>query len=130
MCLASQLYEDDNSYNVPLAFLAPEDLDICKLQDVLQQIIEKQHVLRTTFVETEKGFKQKILDDLYIRLHIDAEISKNEILSEIKSFVRPYCFEEGELLWRWKLLRIKEDKRVLVIFDLLFMHTPIIPGKA
>lgn len=80
MCLASQLYEDDNSYNVPLAFLAPEDLDICKLQDVLQQIIEKQHVLRTTFVETEKGFKQKILDDLYIRLHIDAEISKRNIV--------------------------------------------------
>ncbi len=127
MCLASQLYEDDNSYNVPLAFLAPEDLDICKLQDVLQQIIEKQHVLRTTFVETEKGFKQKILDDLYIRLHIDAEISKNEILSEIKSFVRPYCFEEGELLWRWKLLRIKEDKRVLVIFD---FHHSIFDGTS
>lgn len=41
--------------------------------------------------------------------------------------MRPYCFEEGELLWRWKLLRIKEDKRVLVIFD---FHHSIFDGTS
>ena len=124
--LASQLRDADTGYNVPLAFCAPADLDLDMLQETLQKLVEAQDMLRAHFIEVNHEIRQVIAKPYEIDLGQVCAVRESEIPDQLRAFIRPYDLK-ADRLWRWKICRMQEDNRYLILFD---FHHSIFDGTS
>lgn len=73
------------AYNVPLACMITGDLDIERLHAAFKQLIQRHDVLRTSFVKTDDGVRQKVHQS------VDFQIGRDDA-------VRPFALETPPLL--------------------------------
>ena len=115
-----QLEPDNSSYNVPCALKLEGKLDIRVLEQTLNEIVKRHEILRTIFVADDD--KQPIQ---VVRAFQEFELPLIEVRSRGK---RPFArtediinetiktpFDLGKSLLRIKLIRLGEDRHILII---------------
>ncbi|HLG62385.1 MAG TPA: amino acid adenylation domain-containing protein, partial [Ktedonosporobacter sp.] len=119
-----QLQPDSPSYNVPLAIRFTGTLDIVALHRSLLQIMQRQEILRTTFITNEGRPRQVIASQPAIRLPVVdlsglAEQEQEQLLALLacQEAQQPFDLAQGPLL-RATLLRLAHETQVC----LLTMH--------
>ncbi|WP_412055576.1 surfactin non-ribosomal peptide synthetase SrfAB, partial [Bacillus inaquosorum] len=122
MYVLNQLDRQTISYNMPSALLMEGELDISRLRDSLNQLVNRHESLRTSFIEANGEPVQRIIEEAVIDLHV-FEAEEDEAEQKIKEFIRPFDLNNAPLI-RAALLRIEAKKHLL----LLDMHHIIADG--
>ncbi|MBL6449608.1 amino acid adenylation domain-containing protein [Fulvivirga sp. 29W222] len=105
----------DVAYNLPIAWTISEHVQIDKMVEVFNQIIERHEAFRTSFVFDDKKFWQVINAPWEIEIEtIEVKGGESEILQAAKTFVRPFQLESGKLL---RVGIIQSDTSRVVIAD-------------
>lgn len=117
----NKIEKSSTSYNLPQAFLLSEDMDIVKLENAFNKLIERQESLRTTFAINDGEIIQKIHP--FYKLKIDEiETTNHKLNSILKASIKEFDIEKLPL-FRVHVFKT-EDKRIL-FFD---MHHIIVDG--
>ncbi|WP_439846177.1 surfactin non-ribosomal peptide synthetase SrfAB [Bacillus spizizenii] len=122
MYVLNQLDRQTISYNMPSVLLMEGELDISRLRDSLNQLVNRHESLRTSFMEANGEPVQRIIEKAAIDLHV-FEAKEDEAEQKIKDFIRPFDLNGAPLI-RAALLRIEAKKHLL----LLDMHHIIADG--
>jgi len=127
MYLVNKLEENSTAYNIPLIYKIEDVLNNALLKESLLKIANAQVSLRSYFIETEKGIRQKILDVEEFDIEIEERILPiEEIQTALTAFVRP--FEIGKApLWRVGVYRESERNVTYLLFD---FHHIIFDGRS
>jgi len=112
MYLASQMGEDNTSYNLPMAWRIEGNIDIDRLKSAFAKIHERHEILRTEFKLLNGEGVQKILPQVEpnFRYYRD-EITAQETL--LKSFVRVFDLSKAPLV-RMELIERKDHYLLLI----------------
>ena len=86
--------EDNTVYNMPGGILVDEILDYDKVKKVVEKIIERHTILRTSFVLENDTVMQKIHDDIHIDIPVFYN-KENEIKKIEEKFKRPFSLEKA-----------------------------------
>lgn len=108
----SSLDPAGTAYNMPGAFLLPEDVDLDRLKEAVNRIIEEDAVFRTVFLHSPEGIRAYVKD----RASLDIEYLEGGTLEETaRQFVRPFDFSQAPLFRAgfW----IGEDGRKVLFLD-------------
>lgn len=100
------------AYNMPGAFLLPEDTDLVRLEEALRAVIADDAVFRTAFLQGPDGIRAQISREVVFAL----ETCDGDSLEEAaKNFVRPFDLKKAPLLRAgiWK----RQDARVILLLD-------------
>ncbi len=117
-----QLDEQSTAYNMPTAIILEGDLDLLKIEQAINGLIERHEALRTSFELVNNEPVQKIHKK--INIHINYSEAKEENLKELaEQFRKPFDLSKAPLL-RVNLLKF-EAKKYLLLFD---MHHIISDG--
>ncbi|WP_434156468.1 surfactin non-ribosomal peptide synthetase SrfAB [Bacillus subtilis] len=122
MYVLNQLDRQTISYNMPSVLLMEGELDISRLRDSLNQLVNRHESLRTSFMEANGEPVQRIIEKAEVDLHV-FEAKEDEADQKIKEFIRPFDLNDAPLI-RAALLRIEAKKHLL----LLDMHHIIADG--
>lgn len=114
-------------YNMPAATVMHGKLDMQKMNQALQQLVERHELLRTSFCDYNGELVQKIEKEVevsveYKELPNSGEKEKQRAFTE---FVRPFSMERAPLL-RVRVVKCSEDEH-LIFFD---MHHIISDGMS
>lgn len=115
-----QLDETKISYNMPTAFLLSESLDSSRLEHAVEQMIQEDSVLRTTFHIENGRVTAKISSETEFHMQY---MECGTIKEAMENFVQPFNLEGGPLI-RVAVLKLPEDKTGV----LLDMHHIISDG--
>ena len=95
--LITQVDQTGLSYNMPVALRVTGKLDVEKIENVFQELIDRHEVLRTTFKMEEGELVQEIVEE--IRGIVDyEEVDEAAIRASFEAFVRPFDFEKAPLM--------------------------------
>lgn len=111
------------TYHTPAVWLIEGDLDIARLQQSLQRLIDRHEAFRTSFHFIQGKLMQRILDDVDWNIEKFQAIDENEAKKQVSKFIRPFDLREMPL-FRVGLIRISAYKHVLI----LDMHHLICDG--
>ena len=106
--------EDNTVYNMPGGILVDEILDYDKVKKVVEKIIERHTILRTSFVLENDTVMQKIHDDIHIDIPVFYN-KENEIKEIEEKFKRPFSLEKAPLI-RVEIHYI-DNKKTLVLME-------------
>lgn len=113
-----QLNKGSSAYNIAAAIKLSGELDSDILDQTFQRIIQRHESLRTLFVDTEEGAKQKVLSQLDWSLKTeDASNINND--AELQRMIdneadQGFDIENGPL-FRAKLLKLSDSEHILTI---------------
>ncbi|MEO1515850.1 MAG: amino acid adenylation domain-containing protein [Bacteroidota bacterium] len=108
-----ELDKNSTAYNLPIAWEIVGDLDIEKLNAILQNIIRRHESLRTIFRFDGKRHVQIIRDEVDFQIEqIDA--SDKEAQQAITDFIRPFDLGEAPLL-RCAIIHAAAGRRYLAL---------------
>lgn len=100
-------------YNMPCIIKLPNNIDIKRLENALNTLIEKHDSLRTYFVKDTTGIYQKILPSVKINL-TPIYIGNQSIRSYEKTFVKEFDLSKAPLM-RCELIINKNNTHYLLI---------------
>ncbi|WP_353618115.1 condensation domain-containing protein, partial [Pseudomonas sp. ISL-88] len=123
MYVLNQLDRHTISYNMPSVLLMEGEINIARLREALNQLINRHESLRTSFTEKAGQPMQQIADQAEIELHMLEAAAEEDAHQQIKAFIKPFDLSEAPLI-RAALIRINEKKHLL----LLDMHHIIADG--
>ena len=127
MVLVNKIEGNTTAYNITLRYRTGDDFDAVRLKKALSAIAESQEALRTCFVETKDGIRQKILELSEFDLDIEEkEIPSEEIPSAPAGFCRPFDLHKAPL-WRSAVYREKDGGVTYLLFD---FHHSIFDGQS
>jgi 3-oxoacyl-(acyl-carrier-protein) synthase/acyl carrier protein len=110
--LIDQVNENTTAYNLPTALLLEGALDIDKLENVFQSLINRHESMRTSFHEEKAQPVQVIHNEVLFSIQ---KITAKEDLDDIfKEFLQPFDLTQAPLL-RVGLVTIKPDKYLLLL---------------
>ncbi|MBA2582533.1 MAG: non-ribosomal peptide synthase/polyketide synthase [Bacteroidetes bacterium] len=117
-------FEDNKgtAYNIPFALRVKGIIDKTKLEQVLNQLIQRHEILRTTFELRDGEPVQLVQENLLLKPEY-LNASEKEIEQTIYAFVRPFNLSEAQLV-RVSLVNIGDEDNLL-LFD---MHHIISDG--
>ncbi|MCK4261229.1 MAG: amino acid adenylation domain-containing protein, partial [Halanaerobiales bacterium] len=117
-----QLDEQSTAYNMPAAIILEGELDLQKLEQAINELIERHEALRTSFELVNSEPVQKIHKK--IDININYRETKEENLKDLaEQFIKPFDLSKAPLL-RVTLIKF-EAKKYLLLFD---MHHIISDG--
>lgn len=122
------LYETDKknaSYNIPLLYKIEGTLDVKKLNQAVNEIIERHEILRTHFLHYKDNFIQEVEDNFHLEIDC-CEYKDCDILSEMERFITPFDLKALPLL-RMKIVRIENTSEQYLLFDI---HHIICDGES
>jgi len=97
--ILDQLSEQDLGYNMSNTFSFDASLDVMAVQQAFNQLIERHHVLRTTFALEGNAPVQTILPELVLNISVVEITHDSEIQVQIANFTRqPFNLAQGPLL--------------------------------
>lgn len=121
---ASRLDTNSILYNIAGGIIINKLLDVNKLQNCLNSLINRHDALRTHFTIHDNNVVQII--DNKINFKLDLEVANTDNLNEIyNNFVQPFDLSRGPL-FRAKLVTLKDNKMLLLID----MHHTISDGTS
>ncbi|WP_339251672.1 amino acid adenylation domain-containing protein [Sporosarcina sp. FSL W8-0480] len=113
--LLNQMNESEIGYNMPICLSYTGKVDVEKVQNVLDRLVQRHESLRTSFHFEEEVAVQKIAAEAAIEVDIeerDANLPSEVYLEE---FVRPFDLSKAPLL-RVKIIKTEDDQGYL-LFD-------------
>lgn len=118
MFTQSMLEPDSTAYNLPSATLIEGDLDVAKVQAVMEKLVQCHEALRTTFEIRGDQVVQVVhpsvpIDFAYAEQHLSDEQAMS---SYIQTLIRPFALHQAPLM-RVKLIKTGERKHLL-FFDI------------
>ena len=127
MVLVNRIEGPNTAYNITLIYKTGDAFDALRLKEALRAIAKSQEALRTCFVETENGIRQKILEMSEFDFKIDEKhVSFGKMPSALNGFCRPFDLTKAPL-WRSGVYRQKEDGVTYLLFD---FHHSIFDGRS
>ncbi|GGA37501.1 surfactin synthase subunit 1 [Kroppenstedtia guangzhouensis] len=120
--LLQQFSGADTGYNIPSAMVIRFAVDADRLETALQQLAARHEALRTTFHLIDGEPKQRIENQVEIRLQrmdisdFTGDTEQERIQAAVADFVRPFVLDQGPLA-RFALMRMGEE-RYLFLADL------------
>ncbi len=124
-----QIELKNTSYNMPAVFEIEGELDIQRLKQAINRLIEKHEALRTSFELYEDSLMQKIHKQAGLNIELlDSTLSVEQMT---KQFVRAFNLNESPLL-RVGLAKVNSDSQINTLkYILLFdMHHIISDGTS
>lgn len=118
----SQLYNRSPSYNIPLSVhLKSPAFDPVRFEKAINQLVELNENLRTTFHETEQGLVQKIHPSNQLKIEIE-DLSAKEFDGKREELIEELAAEHGNRLFDLsqlplfivKILRLSSDEHILL----------------
>jgi hypothetical protein len=110
------LREFDDSgtgYNETHVDIFEGPLDIDKLEQAFQTIIDRHEVYRTAIIMTENGPVQQVKEK--VDFHVERmESTEEELTGVIRNFSKPYDFSNPPLL-RIGIVRLEKDKHAFIL---------------
>eukprot|EP00833_Pecoramyces_ruminatium_P016364 jgi/Orpsp1_1/1190396/evm.model.d7180000078718.1 len=88
-------HPDSLIYNVPVVLKLKENINIDKIKEGFNKLLEKQEILKSKYIEKQINEKIEIVGVIDKNLKIEFEEYKN---STMKKFVRPFNLSEGPLI--------------------------------
>jgi len=101
------------AYNMPQAYLLEGILDVSKIEQVFNLLIERHETLRTSFEMVDKKVVQKIATEHVLKLK-NTLASEEEISDILLRFTKPFDLSKAPLL-RAELLTLDEERYILLI---------------
>jgi hypothetical protein len=92
------MVENNTGYNMPSALVCEGTLDVAKLENVFKQLIRRHESLRTSFHLGDGAPAQKIHKEVEFGIEYYREEGKEEHVSIIKNFIRPFDLSRAPLL--------------------------------
>ena len=112
----NQLGKEETNYNIPYAMMIEGKLEKNKVEEAFRKLVERHEAFRTSFESQNKERVQRI--HRKVEFNVDyTEISgdREEVIKEtVEGFIKPFDLSKAPLL-RVKLLRIKEEKHILML---------------
>ena len=107
---------DENSiaYNTPSIFQIVGDIDINTIQNLFDQLIKRYEALRSSFVIVNKELVIKTLKKVNFKIE---EIFVQDMKDGVDNFIRPFNFNEDQLLIRVGLIASKSSEKKLLVID-------------
>ncbi len=93
---ANQIGVDHTGYNLPFMITIEGKIDIKRLTQVFNTLIERHESLRTSFEIMGEEPVQKIWEEVYFNLPY-YQISKNELERTVRDFVQPFDLSKAPL---------------------------------
>jgi len=113
--ILQQVENDSIGYNEPLSLLMKGKLDIEKLKNTFQQIIQKHESLRTSFEMTDDKIVQRIHDKVEFKLkYYDNKLAMKNSKTIFQSFIRPFDLSEAPLM-RAGLINTADNTHILIV---------------
>ncbi len=100
-------------YNITMPILIEGALDGKKLEAVLNKIVERHEVMRTTFKLKEGVLLQKVNKDFKLEI-INTKMRENEVGVFVQRFVRPFDLSKTPP-FRVALVKIANQKHILLL---------------
>ncbi|QOT00203.1 amino acid adenylation domain-containing protein [Brevibacterium sp. JNUCC-42] len=113
--LQHQLNIESTSYNMPSVMLMEGELDKVRLENVLQEIVNRHESLRTSF-DLVDGEPMQIIQEAPQLPFTHMKVAEEDIDEQIRLFVRPFDLSQSSLL-RVTLAELS-DKRHFLLVDL------------
>ena len=112
--LLNTIEEDNIAYNVPFAMNIKGDLNINKLEESYNKLINRHESLRTSFVIIDGEPVQKIEKDIEFKIEYYEEVDKDNIENTVNTFVKSFRMDKAPLL-RVKIIKVKEREHILLM---------------
>ncbi|WP_429674111.1 condensation domain-containing protein, partial [Bacillus paralicheniformis] len=124
MYILNQLGQANTSYNVPAVLLLEGEVDQDRLENAMQQLINRHEILRTSFDMIDGEVVQTVHKNISFQL--EAAKGREEDAEEmIRAFVQPFELNRAPLV-RSKLVQLEENRHLLLID----MHHIITDGSS
>ena len=101
-------------YNIPGGVILEGRVDINKLEDCLNKLIERHESLRTYFELKDENVVQKILEEVEFKLQIKENVQFSELKNIFKEFVQPFDLAKAPLL-RAQFVRFTDGKSAIFV---------------
>jgi NRPS condensation-like uncharacterized protein len=117
----NQLGEEDGSFNIPMMYTITGAIDRTTFEQVLQTIVERHEILRTTFVEVDDDPMQRVADASAAKINVSYHewVDRNYSQEEIKLLCQHDVVAKFDLangpLWTAKLIRMKDSSHVFIL---------------
>ncbi|MFD2671574.1 amino acid adenylation domain-containing protein [Marinicrinis sediminis] len=113
------------AYNMPVAYYVQGNLDVPRFRAVIDALIERHEILRTSFHSNEGQIEQVIHTEMAWHLQYEQleQASEAETDRIMRDFIQPFQLDQGPL-FRMKLLQLAPKETIL----LLDMHHIISDG--
>ncbi len=108
-----EMVTDNITYNLPSAAVIEGKLDLTRLKETLDRLIDRHETLRTSFVLLEGDPVQKIHDTVDFAIEV-YQSSAEEAPELIQSFIRAFNLEQAPL-FRVGLIQIVSEEHILLI---------------
>ena len=127
MVLVNQIEGNTTAYNITLIYRTGDDFDAIRLKKALMVIAESQEALRTCFIETKNGIRQKILQLPEFDIEIEEKhVPSEKMQSALTGFCRPFDLNKAPL-WRSSVYRREDGQETYLLFD---FHHSIFDGQS
>ncbi|MGA4721884.1 amino acid adenylation domain-containing protein [Fictibacillus nanhaiensis] len=113
MYIVSQLNSGLTAYNIPLILQIDGVLNINKLENAFQSLIQRHETLRTSFELINNELYQIISDEVLFRLE-KTSTTNQQLESIVNNFIQPFDLGKAPL-FRGKLVQINNNRHVLMI---------------
>ncbi|MFJ7185386.1 amino acid adenylation domain-containing protein [Lysinibacillus xylanilyticus] len=116
MYLLYQFNKDNLAYNLPISFTINGILEYKKIEEILQKLVERHEILRTSF---ELNDENELVQIINSEVKVDLKYTTNcteDINSYREKFIKPFELNKAPLL-RAEVIKLKEQKH-LVLFDI------------
>ncbi len=111
MYFQQQIEKNNTSYNNSLKYLVKGDLDILKLEQCINKIIQRHEILRTSFLVIQDQVIQYISSEVKIKIAY-VEYSKEDWNNLFYKFIQPFDLSECPL---FRVMVIKKGEKEYVL---------------
>lgn len=112
--LIAQMRNKNSSYNIPRVVLLEGKLDIKRLNDAFQTIINRHDALRTTIQPYHGNYVQKVNQQVNFAIEYEKRMDDEFNETYLKEFIRPFDLSVAPL-FRVRVLEFRDDQYVILL---------------
>ncbi|MGG1616270.1 amino acid adenylation domain-containing protein [Paenibacillus sp. NRS-1781] len=101
------------SYHIPFIFELRGKLDVARLKEVIESLVDRHETLRTSFHLIGSELKQKVHEKMDFRVEY-IELATEEATLWMQQFMKPFKLDEAPLI-RVKLIKLNTQRHFLLM---------------
>ncbi|WP_251257250.1 non-ribosomal peptide synthetase [Bacillus velezensis] len=113
--ILDQMEGNSTAYNMASALEVTGNLDVEKIQQAIDRLIQRHESLRTSFVMTEGETLQVIADEVFYQVEYEETNSYSD--ADMEQFVRPFDIGTAPLM-RFKVVKERNRNNYILLFDM------------
>ncbi|MGV7136796.1 amino acid adenylation domain-containing protein [Bacillus velezensis] len=113
--ILDQMEGNSTAYNMASALEVTGNLDVEKIQQAIDRLIQRHESLRTSFVMTEGETLQVIADEVFYQVEYEETNSYSD--ADMEQFVRPFDIGTAPLM-RFKVVKERNRNKYILLFDM------------